>query len=423
MSKKILSWDVGIKNLAYCVIEKNDNDFKILNWGVINLVDDRQKCQFQIRGGNTCSTDAKFLIYHRDKAPLFEGYENGNIFVCTKHKSKMIPEVNEIVVKKQKGKKKVECDERECCYDDCCSKPMYELTKTSYCWCEKHYEKKGKSFIKKINAKKVTVSKATRQPMFDLSGKLFNRLDKDIKNFIDVSEVLIENQPSLKNPAMKTMASILYSYFIIRGIIDKDKTKSTIEDVRFVSPSNKLKVNEKNTNRVLNDEKDKKKANEMAQVYKLTKSLGVKYCKALIDENDNKILEKIKKKDDMCDAFLQGFQYLFNPVPDKYFKKLEKIGFADTKKKSKITKKPTDESEDSDDSEDSSKNSKVKPKSKSDKEAANKAKSKPDKDTTKNNTRPSKEVIKNTSSSEQKINDTNSTDSIVEVKNIVKRKK
>mgnify|MGYP003344978528 CR=1 FL=1 len=29
---KILSWDVGIKNLAYCVIQKDDNDFKILNY-------------------------------------------------------------------------------------------------------------------------------------------------------------------------------------------------------------------------------------------------------------------------------------------------------------------------------------------------------------------------------------------------------
>ena len=35
---KILSWDVGIKNLAYCIIIKKDNNFTIDKWGIINLV-------------------------------------------------------------------------------------------------------------------------------------------------------------------------------------------------------------------------------------------------------------------------------------------------------------------------------------------------------------------------------------------------
>jgi len=34
---KVLSWDVGIINLAYCMIEYINNDWKILDWGIINL--------------------------------------------------------------------------------------------------------------------------------------------------------------------------------------------------------------------------------------------------------------------------------------------------------------------------------------------------------------------------------------------------
>ena len=34
----ICSWDVGIKNLAYCVIEKT-NVIKIVDWNIINLVE------------------------------------------------------------------------------------------------------------------------------------------------------------------------------------------------------------------------------------------------------------------------------------------------------------------------------------------------------------------------------------------------
>ena len=32
---KVLSWDVGIINLAYCFIEYNEDDWKILEWGLL----------------------------------------------------------------------------------------------------------------------------------------------------------------------------------------------------------------------------------------------------------------------------------------------------------------------------------------------------------------------------------------------------
>ena len=38
---KILSWDVGIYNLSYCILEKTDDSdkIKILDWDIVNLVD------------------------------------------------------------------------------------------------------------------------------------------------------------------------------------------------------------------------------------------------------------------------------------------------------------------------------------------------------------------------------------------------
>jgi len=37
---KILSIDVGIKNLAFCLFEKppGNNEYKILKWDVVNMV-------------------------------------------------------------------------------------------------------------------------------------------------------------------------------------------------------------------------------------------------------------------------------------------------------------------------------------------------------------------------------------------------
>lgn len=313
----ILSWDVGIKNLAYCMLSKDGENFQILKWDSINLVEDQQKCEFELRSGSTCQEVAKFYVYHRDKICLFDKCEGK--FCCTRHKVKMTPQIEKIKGENIKNKKTKNKEENILYCHLCDSEANYKLCDTNYCWCENHYEKKGKSFVKKVHAKKVTIANCNKQQIQELAEKLFARLDKNLNDFIKVDEVLIENQPTLKNPKMKNLASMLYSYFVLRGIIDKKNNKSNINQVKFICPQNKLKVNNENTNKILDVDKSK--------VYKLTKKLGVKYCRALISEKDDKIIEKMKKKDDMCDAFLQGFRYLFNPLPQIYFKKLEKIGF------------------------------------------------------------------------------------------------
>ena len=53
---KILSFDVGIKNLAFCLMEKKDDDLTIKKWNIINLVEDRDLCQFKLRNGKLSSS-------------------------------------------------------------------------------------------------------------------------------------------------------------------------------------------------------------------------------------------------------------------------------------------------------------------------------------------------------------------------------
>ena len=44
---RILSIDVGIKNLAYCLIDSSNNeDINILDWKIINLCNTEKKCIF-----------------------------------------------------------------------------------------------------------------------------------------------------------------------------------------------------------------------------------------------------------------------------------------------------------------------------------------------------------------------------------------
>jgi hypothetical protein len=106
---------------------------------------------------------------------------------------------------------------------------------------------------------------------------------------------------------MKSISISLYDYFLMRGILDKEITKSEITKVKFMSPSNKIKLAE--------DGEIKKiilaKTTNEAKAYKLTKDLSVKYTKELISHLPDwlNFLNEQKKKDDLCDAFLQGAYY------------------------------------------------------------------------------------------------------------------
>lgn len=350
LNKKILSFDVGIKNLAYCLIEKMHDTFSIHKWGIINLVDDREKCSFIMTGNRQCSKDANFTIYHKDNENIFENISSK--CVCKTHKLKITPKIVPIqtVEVKQKSKAKTKTKkpitkEHEICVDLKCmlcdkNAEFYLDTNKNFKWCEQHYNKNGKAFEKKITAKKISLVNCNKQPIQDLAEKLFSKLDSE-PDFLKINDVLIENQPALRNPTMKTISSILYSYFILRGITDKINTHSNISLIKFVSASNKLKVNKEKTDKVL-DKATLIKDNtditvkEKRTIYDLTKNLGKEYCRALIDDKDKLILDAHKKKcDDLCDSFLQGFQYLFSPVPSFY---IEKLQIVDVEKKKKPVK-------------------------------------------------------------------------------------
>ena len=78
---QLISIDVGIKNLAYCILEKNTDvgDYKIIKWDSINLCGDEPNCKecknkasYTKNELNYCLTHAKktgFIIPTKDKSP------------------------------------------------------------------------------------------------------------------------------------------------------------------------------------------------------------------------------------------------------------------------------------------------------------------------------------------------------------------
>jgi hypothetical protein len=316
---KILSWDVGIINLAYCLIKKKGDNFSIEKWGIINLNDEVIKCNAAIRCNKTCTSNAKYSLATSDETK----------YLCARHRTSYKPEIIEGSLENITG---------VCCYlvnnEIKCTKKAIGSIKSSL-YCKSHYGSKLKSMQKECLPKKLNQS-CNIIPMQTLSVKLQRKLD-EIKDFMNVDEVLIENQPSFKNPTMKTISSMLYSYFTIRGIVDVKTTNSTIKNVKFFSPSNKLKVGGDKTKKTL------EKGENERHIYEITKTLGKNYCLALIkDDKENlAFVTAQSKKDDLCDSFLQGFYYLFciNGVPEKYANILKQLNELDTtnKKGKKIT--------------------------------------------------------------------------------------
>ena len=176
MNKRIISIDVGIKNLAYCIIERDGSEFKIIKWDIINILDDKIKdepgCQNHIKD-KLCDKKASFILQN-------------NIHFCNK--------------------------------------------KT----CEKAIAKQYPDMkIKKL--KRITVKSTS---ILELGSILLRKL-KDIKeHIVNVDEVIIENQPVLKNPTMKTIQIIIFTWFIEHGY----NIDSSIKNIHLFSARDKLKL-------------------------------------------------------------------------------------------------------------------------------------------------------------------------------------
>lgn len=294
---KTLSFDVGIKNLAYCVMSKQNDKtipFKVYDWNIINVLNQTiPKCSFDIEvfddasKNKPCSKNASFVSY----------INNTEYFFCRAHKVKhtTLLNTNNLPIFNGIAKNTHKCIK-------CNKNATFEYNNEHYCTIHKN------SFINAI--KKNTALKSVKQmncnnlSIDDIKIKLFNILD-NMPNLLLVDNVIIENQPSLKNPKMKSIANALWDYFVIRGIIDK-KNNSTIKTVQFICPSNKLKVDEDLTIKTLSSSKDD------TQKYKLTKQLAVIYCKQLLknDAHNLNVMNNHVKKDDLADCFLQGCWFL-----------------------------------------------------------------------------------------------------------------
>ena len=288
----ILSFDVGVIHLSYCLMTKkvynNKVDWHIIDWNNIDLTNrDDMKCHCGAKASlsNIINDEIKYYCKtHAKKVdttikPFEECYQPDKSSVC-----------NQIVKEKECGKKA-------------------SFKKGDTCYCTTHAKQVYKSETNTNKMKPFKFKNSKLLNFDDVKYSLMMVLESK-PHLLAADYVVIENQPSFKNPRMKSIASTLYDYYLIRGIIDKERTKSNITAVKFMSPSNKLKLaSDGDTKQLV-----KAKATDDTKAYKLTKSLGIKYCIEMVGHLPEwlKHFNSHKKKDDLADSFLQGAYFFTN---------------------------------------------------------------------------------------------------------------
>lgn len=148
-----------------------------------------------------------------------------------------------------------------------------------------------------VDWKRVNIQTHDKKNIELLSDALIDVLDEIVHNIDDYKDMvfLIENQPVFKAPTMKSLQMVIFTY----AMIMKKNVESSIS-IKFMSASSKLRYIEK------------KKKIKLDKNYKTNKNASIDFTYELLsgDERLLNILNSEKKKDDLCDTYLQALSFI-----------------------------------------------------------------------------------------------------------------
>jgi hypothetical protein len=254
---KIISFDVGLRNLAYCVLEGTSRaDVTIVDWNIIDVLGEQAGV-----GAARC--------FKCTAAARYEHASEGT-FACSKH----APKKKEAVTKSALNKKSpIELlGEIERVGLQTTATKKAELVKLLY----NHARQ---------NTWKKCVASSTTGSVMDMSSAIASSLDARLSSWKGADAVCIENQPERRMYAVQAM---LQMYFTMRGI-----------RCTGISATHKL------SNIVTID--------DSVTTYKGRKKTGITHAYALIPAANQEHFKKHPKKDDLADSFLQGLWFLEHP--------------------------------------------------------------------------------------------------------------
>ncbi len=247
---KVVSFDVGLRNLAYCVLEgTNRTDVKIVDWNIIDVL------------GEGAGVGA-VRCFKCGGAARYEHAGSG-AFACSRHTPKTgKPQTKTALSKKPIEELRVAIAEAGLQTTATKKADLVALLANHQrqgCW-------------------KKCVSSVRSGSVLDQAPALIQCLDKRAASWKNATVVAVENQPERRMYAVQAM---LQMYFSMKGL-----------KCEGVSATHKL------TNIVTVDDN--------AKSYRGRKKTGILHASTLVPAENQEHFLRHPKKDDRADAFLQG---------------------------------------------------------------------------------------------------------------------
>jgi len=274
---KLLSIDVGIKNLAFCLFEKSIDDahfqtphFQIAKWDVVNISTPEFISCCVSEKNTPCTKSAKYQ-------------KNGDCY-CLKHAKKQTckippPDLKLLFLKKQPIKKVLlEIADK------------YGILYTTPVVKQDLFASIAK-YTRDNYFQEVVSKNASKVDLIEIGANIKEKFNHLFATEETIDYVIIENQISPIANRMKTIQGMIVQYFIMSEI--------SVSNIEFVSASNKLK--------------------DCASIGKPTysdrKKMGITKCRELLTSdhrftNQATFFNNHTKKDDLADSFLQGLWYI-----------------------------------------------------------------------------------------------------------------
>jgi hypothetical protein len=296
----MLSIDVGMKNLAYCLFEYDPlklvageiktpehmiHQLSIVAWDTVNLCDAADAINAPVVAGPMCSSaGCKFTAKFMHSSPeLVTHY-------CTRHANASGYKMPLLIP--VKSIKKMGLEELKAFSAEYLSIPIPEKCNKSKVKLLQHITTALQAeFLVAVDTKKKVVSAASLD-LITIGRNMHQRFDATPHLASGIDVVIIENQLSTLATRMKTLQGMITQYFIMRGV----------PDIRFISATNKLKP--------FSTGEDKDEG-----CYADRKKRSIEITRSLIASAAHMPLmamkfDKHKKKDDLADCFLQGMWWL-----------------------------------------------------------------------------------------------------------------
>lgn len=298
---KLISYDIGIRNMAYCIFDVVSNQLIVQDWNVLNLAETTQ----ELIPPCSCLKNPKKVSKKKQKEnpPIAEKcsktakYEKNGHFFCEKHATTIGVNLGHIIPTKdisESSLKKMSKDELITLGNTYGTDILSGIKPTKKATLEYlHTFFLDKCLVPVVPKKQVAASDIN---LITIGRSMRDQLDTIKELSKNTTHVIMENQISPLAGRMKTVQGMLAQYYIMTS-----DPEHPIEIV-FVSSANKLKGLVSSTE-------------SGTSTYRKHKTDSIDICNRFLEENPSiapwsSIILCQTKKDDFADCFLQGIWYL-----------------------------------------------------------------------------------------------------------------